>query len=365
MKRILLLLTFTFVVLHCRPNPEDLFAEAREKLQEEDPGKARELMELAYDLSLPETMLPLGYKEKFHAGTISASKQVLTLVNTAEEALTVFYYSLAEKKPALLNKFELKLINFHDVVSSPSGTYTLIKSSDKDNQCQLTVISVEAKNSQKIPATSIACKNKPAVKDNGQVYFTNESKIQTYDYSTSRVKELQFENLTINLKLINHFYLNAANDLFFTQGMGGIYTLYALGPRKTTKLKSDLSSGSIIFNGNNKPISVLGGAGNYVLIQLDQGKPGSFQKIIEKVRFDKLQFLSKKDYIFSEYGLLSLTTKGTTKELSFWVKDFFVGPKQEIYLLSKSGILLHYEDFVMSELSRKIFREGAVLYEGG
>ena len=110
---------------------------------------------------------------------------------------------------------------------------------------------------------------------------------------------------------------------------------------------------------------MLGGAGNYVLIQLDQGKPGTFQKIIEKVRFDKLQFLSKKDYIFSEYGLLSLTIKGTTKELSFWVKDFFVGPKQEIYLLSKSGILLHYEDFVMSELSRKIFREGAVLYEGG
>lgn len=322
-------------------------------------------MELAYDLSLPETMLPLGYKEKFHAGTISASKQILTLVNIAEEALTVFYYSLSDKKPALLNKFELNLINFHDVISSPSGTYTLIKSSTQDNKCQLTVISVEAKNSQKVPAGSIACKNKPAVKDNGQVYFTNESKIQSYDYSTSRIEELQFEKLTINLKLINRFYLNSANDLFFTQGMGGIYTLYALKPRKIIKLKSDLSSGSIIFNGNNKPISVLGGAGNYVLIQLNQSKPGTFQKIIEKVRFDKLQFLSKKDYIFSEYGLLSMTTKGTTKELSFWVNDFFVGPSNEIYLLSKSGILLHYQEFVMSELSRKIFREGAVLYEGG
>jgi hypothetical protein len=365
LKRLILTLSLFILVFHCKPNPEVLFEEARKKLKEENPSQARELMELAYDLSLPESMLPLGYKDKFQAGTISQSKRILTLVKSIDQSIIVFYYLLSAEKPQLSNKFELKLTNYDDIISSPNGIYTIIQSFNEDKKCLLTVISVEDKNSQVVPADSISCKNRPAVTDSGTVYFSNESSLQTYDYQSSRIKKLSLAGFDLNLKLINRFYTNANNKLFLTQGIGGIYTLYSLKPGKIAKIKSDISSGTIIFSGNNEPIIVLGGAGNYVLVQLSTNKPGSFTKVIEKVRFDRLQFLSNNDYIFTEYGLLSLNIKGKTKELSFWVNDFFVGPNQRIYLLSKSGILLIYNEFVMSELNRKIFREGAVLYEGG
>lgn len=330
----------------CGPTPEKFIEKSRTALLHENYDTALLYMKNAYELSLPKEffLTERDYSYAFLRASFDGKKVLLVenkLEKNAFDSVDVFKLDrVAEKK--ITNSLKGKI---RDVNYSPDGAYAVFLQQKKpeDRDCLVWIWDTLANKMSEVGITF--CVTKPAVKNDGSVWYLRKDQIHTFDSKTG--KDTLFnrgrkpEKSAKKFPAYAFFYAAPDNKVWMIYGAAGSYRLYQLGDKLKLISKEIAVNKLYLLSQSHIPGVFIGGAGAQQFITLDP-KSGKVTKRMKAKTWTDAAFINEKSYYYIEDGVLAFRDERGETELPFWAEQLAIGIEKELLFLSSTGTALRY-----------------------
>ena len=352
---------FALVIFHCGPTPEKLIEKSHAASAREEYEAALLYMKNAYELSLPKEFFLVDRDESFSLlrASLNGEKVYLVEKKTGKkifEKTAIYFLNRSEgKNRKKRKKFDGKI---RDLQISPNGEYAAIlqQPTEELKECNIFVWSPDRGDVLEVGKSH--CNSKPAVKNDGSVWYLRQDQIHTYQFSTNQStlfnKGRKPEKTVQRFPAYAYFYASPDDALWLIYGAAGSYRLYRLD-QKIKLVSKDIASQKLYLVASIQKAGVfVGGAGVQNFVILDP-KTSSVIHSMKAKPWGDAAFLSDKDYYYIEDGVLTRRTEGKEEELPFWAEQLAIGMKGELLFLSSTGSAMHVSNIAPPAEALKIY----------
>jgi hypothetical protein len=330
----------------CGPTPEKFIEKAQIALAKEDYDAALLYMKNAYEVSLPKEFFLTKRDLSFAFLRASQDGQRVLLVekkvpSKAYESVKITFLDRAkdkEKSNSLRGKVR-------DVNYAPSGLNAVFLQQPAANakECQIWLWQIEKDKIAEVGSSH--CVTKPAVKDDGTVWYMRNDQIHIYDPQTRNDALFQQgkkpEKPVRNFPAFGYFYAAPDNKVWLIYGAAGSYRLYLLGEKMKLISKEIATHRLYLVAESRMPGVFIGGAGARQFVTLNPKDSRIGRRMPAKVWSDAA-FVSDNAFYYIEDGVLAYRKGKTETELPFWAEQLAIGIKDELLFLSSTGSALRY-----------------------
>lgn len=345
----------------CGPTPEKFIEKAQTALAREDYDAAVLYMKNAYELSLPKEFFITKRDQSFaflrasHDGTkvLLVEKKIPKKAYDSTKAIVIDRKRDAQTKQSLPGKIR-------DVNFSPAGNFAVFlqQQNDSAKDCKVLLWNVEA--DKRIDVGLTHCVTKPAVKNDGSVWYLRADQIHVFDSATQKDrlfnKGLKPEKSAKKFPAYAYFYSAPDDKVWMIYGAAGSYRLYQLGD-KLKLVSKEIASNKLYLVSETKIAGVfIGGAGSQQFVTLNPRDSEIHQRMKAKLWSDAA-FVNDKQFYYIEDGVLALRNQGKEIELPFWAQQLVIGGPDELLFLSSTGSALCYRQKSPPAQSLRIYNK--------
>jgi|JI8StandDraft_1071087.scaffolds.fasta_scaffold11864_2 dipeptidyl aminopeptidase/acylaminoacyl peptidase len=350
-----------FALVHCGPTPEKFIEKSQAALAREDYDSALLYMKNAYELSLPKDFFVTTRDLSFSHLRASHDGQRILLVEKkipkkAYESTRIYAID-RQKGSQQKNTMRGKI---RDVNFSPDGLQAVFlqQPTESIKDCKLWLWQISA--DKMIEAGASHCVTKPAVKNDGTVWYMKQDQIHTFDSKTG--KDSLFnrgqrpEKSARKFPAYAHFYAAPDNKVWMIYGAAGSYRLYQLS-EKTKLVSKEIAASRLYLVAESRiPGVFIGGAGAQQFVTLNPKDSQIGRRMKAKVWGDAA-FVNDRQYYYIEDGVLAYRDGNKETELPFWAEQLAVGVKDELLFLSSTGSAMRYTQKMPPAESLKIYNK--------
>lgn len=346
----------------CGPSPEKYIEKSQQALAKEDYDSALLFMKNAYEISLPKEFFITDRKRSFSFLQASYNGERVLLVErklakNAYDTTKVYAINRSkkeEKKKSIPGKIR-------DINLSPDGnTAVFLQQPDESiKKCNIWLWQIDKNEIREVSYSH--CVTKPAVKNDGTVWYLRLDQIHIFNPETS--KDTLFnqgrkpEKSAKKFPAYAYFYASPDNKVWLIYGAAGSYRLYQLGEKALKLVSKEIASSKLYLVSENKIAGVfIGGAGSHQFVTLDPKDSKINRRMKAKVWSDAA-FVSNGEYYYIEDGVLAYRKGDKETELPFWAEQIAVGTKNELLFLSSTGSAMHYANVMPPAESIKIYNK--------
>lgn len=349
------------LIFYCGPTPEKFIEKSQAALAREDYDSALLYMKNAYELSLPKDFFLTKRDLSFSFLRASHDGQKVLLVERKTpkklyESMKVMVLNRqrdSQAKNAVPGKIR-------DVNFAPDGSHAVFlqQPSEEAKDCRILLWQVEKDKVGEVGKTH--CTTKPAVKNDGSVWYLKADQIHVYDPQTGKDglfnKGRKPEKSAKKFPAYAFFYAAPDNKVWMIYGAAGSYRLYQLGD-KLKLVSKDIASNKLYLVAESKIAGVfIGGAGAQQFVTLNPKDSRIGRRMTAKVWGDAV-FVNDRQYYYLEDGVLAYRNGKEEAELPFWAEQLAVGIKDELLFLSSTGSALRYSHKMPPAESLRIYNK--------
>lgn len=335
-----------WAAVHCGPTPEKFIEKSQVALAREDYDAALLYMKNAYELALPKDFFITKRDLSFSFLRASHDGQKILLVERKTpkkvyEPTRVMVINRARDSQAKTNvPGRIKDVNF-----SPDGEFAVFlqQPAATAKDCKMLLWQVSSDKSVEIGATH--CVTKPAVKNDGTVWYMRSDQIHVYDPKNGKDalfnKGVRPEKSAKKFPAYAFFHAAPDNKVWMIYGAAGSYRLYQLGDKQKLVSK-DIASHRLYLVSESKIAGVfIGGAGAQQFVTLNPKDSQIGRRMKAKVWGDAA-FINDRQFFYIEDGVLAYRNGKDEIELPFWAEQIAIGVKDELLFLSSTGSAMRY-----------------------
>lgn len=340
------LLPFLLLLARCGPTPEKFIEKAQAALVKEDFDSALLYMKNAYELSLPKEFFLTRRDLSFSFLRASHDGQRVLLVEKkapkkAFEDLKILFLDRARDKQKR-SKIAGKI---RDVNFAPSGLHAVFLQQPAANSkdCRIWLWQIERDRLAEVGSSH--CVTKPAVKDDGSVWYLRNDQVHIFNPATEKDtlfnKGRKPEKSARKFPAYAYFYAAPDNKVWMVYGAAGSYRLYQLGDQMKL-ISKDIAAHRLYLVAESRiPGVFIGGAGAQQFVTLNP-KDSQIGRRMPAKAWGDAAFVNDKAFYYIEDGVLAYRTLSQETELPFWAEQLAVGIKDELLFLSSTGSALRY-----------------------
>jgi hypothetical protein len=361
MKSWVILVAAGLAISACGPTPEKFIEKSQAALAREDYEAALLYMKNAYEVSLPKEYFLTKRDLSFSIMRASHDGQRVLLVErkTPKKLYDSTQVILLDRKADSKEKVSLPG-KVRDANISPDGTHAVFLHQPDESlkECKVLLWQIAT---EKVSEVGVShCVTKPAVKNDGSVWYLRSDQIHVYDSKAG--KDTLFNKGRKPPKSAKKFpayaYFYAAPDdkVWLIYGAAGSYRLYQLGD-KLKLVSKDIASHRLYLVAATRIAGVfIGGAGQQQFVTLNPKNSQISRRMPAKVWGDAA-FINDRQFYYLEDGVLAYRNNGGETELPFWAEQLAIGVKDELLFLSSTGSALRYFHKMPPTESLKIYNK--------
>jgi len=337
---------FIATISGCGPTPEKFIEKAQSALAKENYDAALLYMKNAYELSLPKEFFITKRDQSFAFLRASLDGQRVLLVEKKSpqklfdntRAVVIDRAKDTQAKQSLPGKIR-------DVNFSPEGTFAVFLQQPNESLKDCKVLLWNVVGDKLIDVGQTHCVTKPAVKNDGTVWYMRNDQIHVFDLKSEKDglynKGRKPEKSAKKFPAYARFYASPDNKVWMIYGAAGSYRLYQLGD-KPKLVSKEIASHRLYLISEAKNVGVfIGGAGAQQFVTLNPKDSQIGRRMKAKVWTDAA-FMNDKQYYYIEDGILAYRNGKDETELPFWADQLAIGTKDELLFLSSTGSAMRY-----------------------
>lgn len=344
--RILLSSGLSLLFSVCGPSPEKFIEKAQIALAKEDYDAALLYMKNAYEVSLPKefflTKRDLSFS--FLRASYDGTRVLLVEKKIPKRAFESFEVTFIDrdkdKKKRNTVAGKIREVNY-----APSGLNAVFlqQPTADTKECKIWLWQIEKNTVSEVGKSH--CTSKPAVKDDGTVWYLRQDQIHVYNPETGKDtlfnKGRKPEKSAKNFPAYAYFDAAPDNKVWMIYGAAGSYRLYQLSD--TLKLISkEIATHKLYLVAESKiPGVFIGGAGAQQFVTLNPKDAKIGRRMPARIWTDAA-FVNDRVYYYIEDGVLAYRNGKKEIELPFWAEQLAIGIKDELLFLSSTGSALRY-----------------------
>lgn len=337
---------FLLLLAACGPTPEKFIEKAQVALAKEDFDAALLYMKNAYELSLPKEFfltkrdLSFAFLRASHDG-----QRVLLVEKKAPkkvyENLKVTFIDRAQDKQKR-NSIAGKIL---DVNFAPNGLHAVFLQQAAANakECKIWLWQIEKDKVSEVGSSH--CVTKPAVKDDGTVWYMRNDQVHIYNPATEKDslfnKGKKPEKSARKFPAYAYFHAAPDNKVWMIYGAAGSYRLYQLSDKMKLISKEIAAHRLYLVAESRIPGVFIGGAGAQQFVTLNP-KDSQIGRRMPAKAWGDAAFVNDKAFYYIEDGALAYRNGSNETELPFWAEQLAIGIKDELLFLSSTGSALRY-----------------------
>ncbi len=354
-------LLFLAIASACGPTPEKFIEKSQAALAREDYDAALLYMKNAYELSLPKEFFVTTRDLSFSHLRASHDGQRILLVEKkspkkAFESMRIYAIDRqkgSQQKNAMQGKIR-------DVNFSPDGLQAVFlqQPTESIKDCKIWLWQISSNKMTEAGASH--CVTKPAVKNDGTVWYMRNDQIHTFDSKSGKDslfnRGLKPEKSARKFPAYAYFYAAPDNKVWMIYGAAGSYRLYQLSDKTKLVSKEIAASRLFLVAESRIPGVFVGGAGAQQFVTLNPKDSQIGRRMKAKVWGDAA-FVNDRQYYYIEDGVLAYRDGTKEVELPFWAEQLAVGVKDELLFLSSTGSAMRYVQKMPPAESLKIYNK--------